>query len=118
MAADDAPGARPIYGIGAVARMLDLPAATIRNWEERYAGIRPVRSEGGQRLYSRDDLERLRFVRDAVADGSTPGDAHRLLEERAATGSPVTEGEPDAPQLLILVAERDRHAADLVEYLL
>jgi hypothetical protein len=29
-------GDLPIYSIGAVERMLDIPAATIRNWEERY----------------------------------------------------------------------------------
>ena len=29
-------GDLPIYSIGAVERMLDIPAATIRNWEERW----------------------------------------------------------------------------------
>src|SRR5258707_8842559 len=108
---------RPIYGIGAVARMLELSATTIRNWEDRYGGLHPVRSEGGPRLYSREDLERLRFVRDEVAAGASPGDAHRLLAERAAAGSAVTFlPDADAPQLLILVAERDPYAAELVEY--
>ena len=32
-------GNRGVYSIGAVARMLDVPAATIRNWEERYATV-------------------------------------------------------------------------------
>ena len=39
-------GNRGVYSIGAVARMLDVPAATIRNWEERYATVVPERSEG------------------------------------------------------------------------
>ena len=43
----------PVYSIGAVARMLDVPASTLRAWEERYAMITPAQSEGSKRLYSR-----------------------------------------------------------------
>ena len=37
--------------------------------------------------YSRDELERLRFVVDLVEAGTTPADAHRLLAERVRTRS-------------------------------
>ena len=70
---------RGIYSIGAVARMLDLTVATIRNWEERYAAVVPERSPGGQRLYSREQVEQLRYVADQVARGLSAADAHRLL---------------------------------------
>jgi CheY-like chemotaxis protein len=112
------PVGRPIYGIGAVSRMLGLPAATIRNWEDRYGVVAPARSPGGQRLYSRDDVDRLRLVRDEVAAGASPAAAHRLLADRLAADRPVMEPDPDAPGLLALVAERDPHSADLVEHLL
>jgi DNA-binding transcriptional MerR regulator len=72
----------PLYSIGAVARMLELSAATIRTWETRYAYVVPQRSEGGQRLYSRDQVDQLRFVKDEVERGRRPGEAHRLLAER------------------------------------
>jgi CheY-like chemotaxis protein len=98
--------------------MLDLPSATIRNWEDRYGVVRPERSPGGQRLYSRDDLDRLRFVRDEVSGGASPAEAHRLLADRLAADRPLTDPDPGAPALLVLVAERDPHAAELVEYLL
>lgn len=42
----------------------------------------PARSPGGQRIYSRDDLEYLRFVLKAMEDGAGVGDAHRLLGEK------------------------------------
>lgn len=74
---------RPLFGIGAVARALALPAATLRTWEARYGLVVPRRSSGGQRLYSREQVEQLRFVRDEVAGGSRPAQAHRLLAERA-----------------------------------
>ena len=42
----------PIYGIGAVARMLGVTAASLRAWEERYQVVVPRRSAGAQRLYA------------------------------------------------------------------
>jgi CheY-like chemotaxis protein len=112
------PVGRPIYGIGAVSRMLGLPAATIRNWEDRYGVVAPARSPGGQRLYSRDDVDRLRLVRDEVAAGASPAAAHRVLADRLATDRPLLEPDPGAPGLLALVAARDPYSADLVEHLL
>jgi DNA-binding transcriptional MerR regulator len=109
---------RPIYGISAVARMLGVATGTIRNWEERYGLVRPIRSPGGQRLYSRNDVDHLRFVQDQVERGSTPADAHRLLEERLAQGDPFNEPDLDAPDVVILLAERDPYAVDLAEFLL
>ncbi|HET7043235.1 MAG TPA: MerR family transcriptional regulator [Gaiellaceae bacterium] len=73
---------RPLFSIGAVARMLELPPATLRTWELRYGLVVPDRSPGGQRLYSREQVDQLRFVRDEVAGGSRPAQAHRLLAER------------------------------------
>lgn len=55
-----------VYRPGAVAKMVDVPAPTLRSWEERYSLIVPVRSAGGQRLSSRD------HVGDSVLDGGHP----------------------------------------------
>src|SRR4029077_13598410 len=71
-----------VYSIGAVAKMVGVPAQTLRAWEDRYGQIVPVRSPGGQRLYSRDHVEQLRFVREHIESGLQPADAHRLLAER------------------------------------
>jgi CheY-like chemotaxis protein len=95
--------------------MLDIPVATIRNWEERYASIVPERSPGGHRLYSRDHVEQLRFIAAEVSGGLSAADAHRLLAE----GQPATQGDPDArTRLLVLLAERDPVAADLAQFFL
>jgi len=45
-----------IYRIGAVAKMVGVPVATLRVWERRYAVVTPPKTEGGQRLYSDADL--------------------------------------------------------------
>ena len=71
-----------IYSIGAVARMLGVPAQTLRAWEERYQQIVPARSDGGQRLYSRDQVDQLSFIRNQIEQGLQPADAHRLLAQQ------------------------------------
>jgi DNA-binding transcriptional MerR regulator len=73
---------RPLFTIGSVARLLDVPQATIRTWEARYGLIVPERSEGGQRLYTREQVEQLRLVRDTIAAGRRPSEAYRLLADR------------------------------------
>src|SRR6476469_2127940 len=93
---DEGGGSRGVYSIGAVARMLGIPVATIRNWEERYATIVPERSPGGHRLYSRDHVEQLRFVAAEVSRGLSAADAHRLLAEHNAGGQALTHDGPSA----------------------
>ena len=82
-------GARGIYSIGAVARMLGLSQPAIRSWEDRYGLIVAERSEGGRRLYTRDQLEQLRFVKERLDEGLSAADAHRLLAERRAGTHPI-----------------------------
>jgi DNA-binding transcriptional MerR regulator len=104
---------RPLFSIGAVARMLDLSAATIRTWETRYGDVVPKRSQGGQRLYSRDQVDQLRFVKDEVASGRRPAEAHRLLHERLARGE-----SSDGSGLRLLLAESGFGAPEILRQLL
>jgi DNA-binding transcriptional MerR regulator len=104
---------RPLFSIGAVARMLDLSAATIRTWETRYGLVTPNRSEGGQRLYSRDQVEQLRFVKSEVERGRRPGEAHRLLNERIARGDSF-----GGTRMRVLLAESRLGAATMLKELL
>ena len=112
-------GSRSVYSIGAVARMLGIPVATIRNWEERYETIVPERSAGGHRLYSRDQVEELRFIAEEVSRGISAADAHRLLADQSEEGQALTdESESGGPRLLVLLAERDPISADLAQFFL
>ena len=109
-----------VYSIGAVARMLDVPTSTLRAWEERYAVITPNRSEGSQRLYSRAQVQQLRFIKSRLDSGASAADAHRLLAQQLA-GEHVSAADVDLPGdsgPLILIAERDSYAAGLAEYFL
>jgi DNA-binding transcriptional MerR regulator len=103
----------PLFSIGAVARMLDLSAATIRTWETRYGYIVPQRSGGGQRLYSRDQVDQLRFVKEQVDGGRRPGEAHRLLAERVDRGDSF-----GGTRLRVLLAESKIGASTVLKEVL
>ena len=105
----------PIYSIGAVASMIHVPAATLRTWEDRYAVVRPSRSAGGHRLYSRADVEKLRLFAERVQGGMSPGDAYRL-QDAAAERSHASDRPKES--ILILLAERDPYAAEFAEFFL
>jgi DNA-binding transcriptional MerR regulator len=109
-----------IYSIGAVAHMLDIPSSTLRGWEERYSVVVPSRSRGSQRLYSRSQVEQLRFIKSQMESGSSAADAHRLLAQHLA-GGPIRIAPPRAEEEhhpLILLVERDSYGAELEEYFL
>ena len=110
----------PVYSIGAAAKIVDVPTATLRAWEERYGVIKPKRSEGSQRLYSRNQLEQLKFITSQIEAGVSAADAHRLLARQLTAGrapaAPPEQSREAKP--LILLAERDAYAAEFAEYLL
>lgn len=114
----DGPTSRPIYSISAAARMIGVPVATLRTWEERYGLVVPDRNASGHRLFSRGQVEQLQFVKMRMGEGMSAADAHRLLAERMGTRLPVIAPDGHPPRLLILLAEHDPYAAELSEYFL
>ena len=52
----------PIYNLKAVMQEVGLSAATLRAWELRYGVPKPQRTAGGHRLYSRQDIEMLKWL--------------------------------------------------------
>jgi CheY-like chemotaxis protein len=100
--------------------MLGLSQPAIRSWEDRYGLIVAERTEGGRRVYTRDQLEQLRFVKGHVDEGLSAADAHRLLAERQADAPPILDEQPsNAPsRVLVLLAESDRYGAELNDFLL
>ncbi len=70
------------YRIGAVARLTGIETVTIRMWERRYAVVEPLRSAGGNRLYSRDDIARLAMIKRLVDEGNAIGTIAHLSPEQ------------------------------------
>ncbi|MBA2596643.1 MAG: helix-turn-helix transcriptional regulator [Chloroflexota bacterium] len=61
------PGCEPVFIISVAARLLEMHPQTLRKYE-REGFIVPSRTTGNLRLYSDEDLERLRQVKYLVAE--------------------------------------------------
>ncbi|MDE3003940.1 MAG: MerR family transcriptional regulator [Gemmatimonadota bacterium] len=61
------------HPIRVVAQRTGLSTPVLRAWERRYGVVTPRRSEGGQRLYSDDDIRRLQLLATAVDGGRSIG---------------------------------------------
>ena len=84
------------YPVRLVATRTGLSPHLLRAWERRYGVVTPSRSEGGQRLYSELDIERLSRLRRLVERGhaigriaSLPLEELARLEAESAPAAPV-----------------------------
>ena len=93
-------GADPVHPMRLVSARTGLSPHVLRVWERRYGAVHPVRSAGGQRLYSDADLERLQLLRDATQAGRSIGQMVNLpndaLRELIATDAEHSEQAPPA----------------------
>lgn len=70
---------RDLYFISMAARLLDMHPQTLRKYE-RLGLVRPTRTMGSMRLYSEDELERLRLIKHLVDEaGVNLAGVQRLL---------------------------------------
>ena len=68
-----------LYFISMAARLLDMHPQTLRKYE-RLGLVRPSRTIGSMRVYSRDELERLRLIKHLVDEaGIKLAGVQRLL---------------------------------------
>lgn len=74
--------AEPIFTVGQVAQMLDVQQAFLRRLDAQ-ALVSPARSEGAQRRYSRNDIDRVQDICALVDEGLTLAGARRVLELQA-----------------------------------
>jgi len=58
-----------LYRIGAVAKLVGIPEATLRVWERRYQVVSPPKSEGGHRLYSDHDVLKVTLLKSLTQEG-------------------------------------------------
>ena len=95
----------PLYVISVAARLLDMHAQTLRKYE-REQFIKPSRTQGRLRLYSAEDIERLRQIKYLVEerglnlDGVQPGARPDPTARRFAPGRPGAKTREDAVALV------------------
>jgi MerR family transcriptional regulator/heat shock protein HspR len=69
----------PLYTVGQVSGMLEVQQAFLRRLDE-FGVVRPSRSGGGQRRYSRREVVTVQYVVQLTGQGMTLAGIRRILE--------------------------------------
>ena len=74
------------YTMGEVAEMFDVNASLIRHWESKFSCLRPHKNKKGNRLFSPEDIERLKQIYHLVKErGMTLEGANKVMRASAKT---------------------------------
>jgi DNA-binding transcriptional MerR regulator len=85
---------RMYWTIGEVADTLGVNTSLLRYWEKEFGTLRPKRTNKGDRLYTKDDIEQLRRIQHLVKEkGFTLQGAKEQLRK------PEPKEEPEVPPL-------------------
>ena len=89
-----------LFNIKYVSEQTGLSAHVIRIWERRYSAISPERSNSNRRLYSQEDIEKLRLLKSATSSGQSIGQIADLSIEKLKeiSSNNTMEDEIFAPQ--------------------
>ena len=69
----------PLFTVGQVSGMLEVQQAFLRRLDE-FGVVRPSRSDGGQRRYSRREIVTVQYVVRLTSEGMTLAAVRRILE--------------------------------------
>ena len=98
--------------IGEVAALVGVSADTVRYYEKKHVLPKPLRTDGGYRLYPPESVERIAFVRNAMRFGFTLKQIAIFLRSRRAGRPPCGDVRAAAERML---AEMDRQIVELTE---
>jgi DNA-binding transcriptional MerR regulator len=77
--------------IGELSRRSGVSPELLRAWEHRYGLLRPMRSDGGFRLYSPQDERRVAAMRSHLERGLSAAEAARLTLDEESLATPRAE---------------------------
>ena len=89
------------YPIKVVSQMTGLSVHVIRAWEKRYHVVEPDRTDTNRRLYSEEDIEKLKLLNDAVHNGHNISgiaklsneELHSVLKDKKSSQDSITISE-------------------------
>ncbi|MBL9175975.1 MAG: MerR family transcriptional regulator [Verrucomicrobiales bacterium] len=111
------PSTRLRHSIKVVSHRTGLSPHVIRVWERRYGTVQPERSEGNQRFYSEEDVQRLALLKQATDAGHPISNiTHLSVPHLRALLSPQgTSGDAPLPRVQLPAASPTRNAEQLIE---
>jgi len=81
MAMSELPEDERLYKIGEVCRMADVQPYVLRYWETEFPSLAPNKSGGGQRLYTRREIDIILRIKQLLySEGFTIAGAKKRLE--------------------------------------
>ena len=98
----------PLFTVGQVSQMLEIQQAFLRRLDQLRV-VRPSRSAGGQRRYTRREITVVQYVVNLVDEGVTLPGVRRVLELEQR----VRELEAERAALQAQLDERDARLARL-----
>ena len=105
-----------LYFISMAARLLDMHPQTLRKYE-RLGLVRPTRTIGSVRLYSREELQRLRLIKHLVDEaGINLAGVQRLLTiaEAVQRIRPLMKDDPTRPEARRRLAQELQRISEMV----
>ncbi len=85
-----------LYKIGEVCKLADVQPYVLRYWETEFPQLAPNKSGGGQRLYTRREIDTILRIKELLyREGFTIAGAKKKLETELA--EPVAEAPAPAP---------------------
>jgi MerR family transcriptional regulator, light-induced transcriptional regulator len=98
--------------IGELSRRSGVSRELLRAWERRYGLLRPTRSAGGLRLYSAEDIARVRAMRQHLAEGHAAAEAAALVTRQPAGDAalPLAAARRDLDAAVTTFDETGAHA--------
>lgn len=89
-----------LYKIGEVCKLAEVQPYVLRYWETEFPPLAPNKSGGGQRLYTRREIDIILRIKQLLySEGFTIAGAKKKLEGELAAPAPAPVGEApaDAP---------------------
>lgn len=83
-----------LYKIGEVCKLADVQPYVLRYWETEFPQLAPNKSGGGQRLYTRREIDVILRIKELLyREGFTIAGAKKKLETEGADPVPVPAAE-------------------------
>lgn len=99
-----------LYKIGEVCKLADVQPYVLRYWETEFPQLAPNKSGGGQRLYSRHEIDTILRIKELLyREGFTIAGAKKKLETELA--------EPPPPAPVPAASEQDDKLAKVKQEL-
>ena len=103
-----------LYKIGEVCRMADVQPYVLRYWETEFPSLAPNKSGGGQRLYTRREIDVILRIKQLLySEGFTIAGAKKKLETEDVEPSPAPAPK-DLSKALLDVKKELRGILDLL----